>query len=188
MSRDIKELHPFVQFLCQRLIDECSKKGIEILVTDTYRSIEEQNKLYAKGRTSPGKIVTNAKGGYSYHNFRLAFDICPLVDGKCAWDRVDLFNKIGAIGTSIGLTWGGNFKSIKDMPHLQWEAGFTLEQLRNGWYPKDPRVDISDSFVDAVNKLVDKGVINSPDYWLKNDNYKAEYVRELIKKVANHIA
>ena len=40
----------------------------------TYRSFDEQNHLYAQGRTKPGKIVTYAKGGQSYHNFGLAFE------------------------------------------------------------------------------------------------------------------
>lgn len=187
MGRDLNELHPYVNFLYQKLADKCQKQGIEILVTSTYRSVEEQDKLYAKGRTSSGNIVTNAKGGSSYHNFRLAFDCVPLVNGKCAWDRIDIFNEIGSIGKSLGLEWGGDFNSIKDYAHFQWRAGFTLEQLKKGWYPNDPREININEFKDAVNKLKHKGVINTPEYWINNKEYKGDYVRELIKNIANKL-
>jgi len=132
MSRELKELHPYVQQKAEKLISECAAAGINILVTQTYRSIAEQDALYAQGRTKPGKKVTNAKGGQSYHNYRLAFDIVPLVNGKPAWDRLDLFDKAGEIGKRIGLEWGGDFKTIKDRPHFQYTQGLTYYDLQNG--------------------------------------------------------
>ncbi|CAH2213224.1 hypothetical protein [Tepidibacter aestuarii] len=62
-----------------------------------------------------------------------------------------------------------------------------MDQLRNGWYPADPITVIENEFVVAVNKLVEKGVINSPNYWLNNKIYKVEYVRELIKNSAKKL-
>lgn len=132
MSREIKELHPYVMRKAEKLISECAKAGINIIVTETYRSISEQDALYAQGRTKPGKVVTNAKGGQSYHNYRLAFDIVPLIDGKAAWSRLDLFDNVGEIGKGLGLEWGGDFKTIKDRPHFQYTQGLTYHDLQNG--------------------------------------------------------
>jgi peptidoglycan LD-endopeptidase CwlK len=92
-SRKIEDLHPDLIPLCQHFLLDCKDAGLDILVTCTYRSNIEQDALYAQGRTKPGKIVTNAKRGQSEHNFTLkgrpaskAFDIVPLVHGKCDWD------------------------------------------------------------------------------------------------------
>jgi peptidoglycan L-alanyl-D-glutamate endopeptidase CwlK len=42
------------------------------------RTMEEQTALYSLGRSAPGRIVTKAKAGESYHNYGLAFDWAPL--------------------------------------------------------------------------------------------------------------
>jgi peptidoglycan L-alanyl-D-glutamate endopeptidase CwlK len=128
----IDELHPKVKALAEKHIAKCKEAGIDLLIYCTYRSIEEQNKLYVQGRTKPGKVVTNAKGGQSYHNFRVAYDCGPLIGGKVAWNRTDLFKKIGAIGVSLGLEWGGHFKSIVDLPHFQYTGGLALADFRAG--------------------------------------------------------
>lgn len=133
MTKNIlDELHPQVKALALKLQEKCKATGIEIKIYCTYRSIEEQNKLYAQGRTAVGPIVTNAKGGTSYHNFRVAFDCGPVICGKIAWNRTDLFKKVGAIGESIGLEWGGHFKTIVDMPHFQYRGGLTRADFRAG--------------------------------------------------------
>jgi peptidoglycan L-alanyl-D-glutamate endopeptidase CwlK len=125
-------LHPKLQELAKQHIAKCKEAGIDLLIYCTYRSIEEQNALYAQGRTKPGKKVTNAKGGQSYHNFRVAYDCGPVINGKIAWNREDLFKKIGVIGESIGLEWGGHFKSIVDLPHFQYTGGLALADFRTG--------------------------------------------------------
>lgn len=131
-SRDIKDLHPRVQELCNRFIAECKKEGIEVAITATFRDNEYQNQLYAQGRTAPGKIVTNAKGGQSMHNYHVAFDFVPLTNGKPDWASLSLFNKCGAIAKSLGLEWGGDFKSIVDRPHCQLTEGLTLKDFQAG--------------------------------------------------------
>jgi len=120
--------------------------NVNIIITQAYRSIEIQNELYAQGRTKPGKIVTNAKGGTSYHNYGLAFDIAVMnKDGKTVnWSDIcdtDHDNKkdyyeIGALGKSIGLEWGGDFKSIIDIPHFQLTYGLSIKDLQKGKRPK----------------------------------------------------
>lgn len=125
-------LHPKVKELALKHKEKCKEAGIDLLIYCTYRSINEQNVLYAQGRTKPGKKVTNAKGGQSFHNYRVAYDCGPVVNGNIAWNREDLFKKIGQIGVSLGLEWGGNFKSIKDLPHFQYTGGLTLRDFQTG--------------------------------------------------------
>lgn len=135
-SRKLEDLHPRVKEKCSKLILACQSVGIDILVTSTYRDHESQNALYAQGRTSPGNKVTNAKGGESFHNYRLAFDVVPLVNGKPVWDTkgsaLEIWNKIGALGVSIGLEWAGNWKTFKEFPHFQFTEGLTLKDLQAG--------------------------------------------------------
>ncbi|MCX8131023.1 MAG: M15 family metallopeptidase [Clostridia bacterium] len=148
MTRDLNKLHPYVKYLCERLITECKKQGISIVVTGTLRTKEEQDALYAQGRTKPGPRVTNAKGGQSIHNFGLAFDIAVLnKDGKTInWssaadtdkDGKKDYYEVGAIGKSIGLTWGGDFRTIKDLLHFEWNGGLTLKDLQAGKVPANP--------------------------------------------------
>lgn len=131
-SRDIISLHPKVQNLCNTLILACRNQGIDILITSTYRDVESQNALYAQGRTLPGKKVTNAKGGQSFHNYKVAFDFVPLVNGKPNWNDKTLFTKIGEIGESIGLEWAGRWKKFPELAHFQYTAGLTLADFQSG--------------------------------------------------------
>jgi len=126
-SRKLEDLHPLVVEKARQLIELAQADGIEILVTSTLRSFEEQAELFAIGRTKPGKIVTNAKGGESWHNFGLAFDVVPLVNGKAIWDS-PFWSQIGELGKQIDLTWGGDFKSFKDKPHFEFHPNVTLAQ------------------------------------------------------------
>lgn len=119
--RDITLCHPRLQTLAQRLLEECSRQGLKIKIGETLRTVVEQEELYAQGRTKPGNIVTNARGNSysSYHQWGTAFDFYRS-DGKGAYyDNDGFFTKVGRIGVSIGLEWGGNWKSIQDKPHFQ---------------------------------------------------------------------
>lgn len=105
-----------------------AEHGIKVMMTCGFRSISEQNRLYAQGRTKPGKKVTNARGGYSWHNFALAADYVFVINGKVTWNGPwDVFGKTAR---ECGLEWGGDFKSIVDRPHVQWTKGRTLAQMR----------------------------------------------------------
>lgn len=128
-SKDTKDLIPELQEKAKLLIDLCDAKGIVIRITSTYRDFEAQNELYAQGRTKPGKKITNAKAGQSYHNFRRAFDIVIIKNGKADWNDLETYKKVGAIGKGIGLEWGGDFKTIKDYPHFQMSGGKSLAEL-----------------------------------------------------------
>jgi peptidoglycan L-alanyl-D-glutamate endopeptidase CwlK len=117
------------------MIAEANVAAITVCVVCTERTVQEQNALYAQGRTKPGKIVTHAKGGDSIHNYKLAWDLCPVVEGKLNWNRADLFNKLGAIAEKHSITWGGNFETIVDKPHFQFTGGLSLAEIKRGRRP-----------------------------------------------------
>jgi len=131
-SRKISDLHPKVATLCNLFVEHCDEAGIDVLITSTYRDNESQNALYAQGRTTEGHKVTNAKGGESFHNYRLAFDFVPMLNGKCAWSDTALFKRCGKIAEECGLEWGGNWGKFKDMPHCQYTNGLTISDLKAG--------------------------------------------------------
>ena len=122
MARNITKLHPFIQMKIKELQDECLKNGLKIGISECVRSVKEQDALYAKGRTDKSSgIVTNCRGrNYSSpHQWGIAFDFYRN-DGKGAYNESgDFFKKVGDIAVSIGLEWGGNWKSFKDKPHIQ---------------------------------------------------------------------
>lgn len=141
-SRKIEDLHPAVQAMCRAFLDKCKAEGIDILITCTYRDNDEQNRLYARGRTlmwdQGQKIykVTNAKAGESAHNYRLAFDVVPLRNGKPVWstkgDDLMLWMRVGNIGEAVGLEWAGRWVTFREFPHFQYLGGHPLSYFKNG--------------------------------------------------------
>ena len=127
--RNVSQLHPELQKKVEQLKILCQQNGITIGISECVRTVAEQDVLYAKGRTMPGKIVTKANGNTysSMHQWGVAFDFYLKMDvdgdGSVSDDALnnstELFNKVGKIGQSIGLEWGGAWKSMKDLPHFQ---------------------------------------------------------------------
>ncbi len=140
----ITGLHPIVLDKQNELIAEAAALGITILITDGFRSIEEQDRIYAQGRTAPGSIVTQAKGGSSYHNYGLAIDFALRTkSGDVIWDmehdgngngKADWMEVVEA-AKKLGFTWGGDWEGFPDYPHLQMDFGYSLRKLRSGHYP-----------------------------------------------------
>ena len=132
-SRSLSDLNPKVAAMCSEFINRCKAQHIDILITSTYRDAESQNALYAQGRTAPGKKVTNAKGGQSYHNWKVAFDFCPIVNGKPNWNDVALYTKCGEIAKSVGLEWAGRWTgNMKEMAHCQFTGGLRIADFQQG--------------------------------------------------------
>lgn len=141
-SRNIDDLHPTVAKMARAFIAACEAQGIHLLVTSTYRDFESQNALYAVGRVTKGSdasprkpmgsTVTNAKGGQSYHNWRVALDVVPLVNGKAIWNDTALWNKVGQIGKACGLEWAGDWKTFRETPHFQYTAGLHWTDFQAG--------------------------------------------------------
>ncbi|MFJ7647701.1 M15 family metallopeptidase [Lysinibacillus sp. NPDC097279] len=114
--RDLAELLPVAQTACRLLFQESYKAGIKnIFITETYRSQERQNYLYAQGRTRPGQIVTWTLN--SNHKSRLAWDIA--VGPPQSLYDVTTLNRVGAIARKLGITWGGDWIGSIDRPHFE---------------------------------------------------------------------
>lgn len=132
-SRKIDDLLPVVQGKVLAFIKLCQENDIDILITSTYRDNESQNALYAQGRTAPGKKVTNAQAGQSWHNYRCAIDVVPMRNGKPVWDGNDpVWKKVGELGEEAGLEWAGRWVKFKEMAHFQYTGGKTMAQLKAG--------------------------------------------------------
>jgi hypothetical protein len=133
-SRDINELAPVLKRAASELLSRAKKAGVNILITSTYRDIEKQNALYAQGRTAPGSIVTNCRGGDSYHNWRAAFDFVPLnSSGSAIWDSSSPnWATVGKIGMEMGMTWGGSWTGFVDKPHFEYTAGLKIADFKAG--------------------------------------------------------
>lgn len=137
-ERNIATLLPEVQPLARALVQKAAANGITIKIISGLRTYAEQDALYAQGRTSPGNKVTKARGGYSNHNFGIAFDV-GVFSGNSYLTESPKYKAVGALGMDLGLEWGGNWTTIVDQPHFQlrpsWAANMSerdmLAELRN---------------------------------------------------------
>jgi len=142
------ELHPQVRKKAEKLLALCEEKGMSVKIFETFRTVARQDELYAQGRTTKGKIVTNAQGNEykSYHQWGLAFDIIR-TDTKDAWENSDkFFDKLGVLGESVELKWGGRFKdndgnSMYDGPHFEDRAFGTITNLKKKWVTPDKFIE-----------------------------------------------
>lgn len=135
-SRNLDDLLLPVKIRALNLIHECKALGIDLLVTSTYRDFEAQDALYAQGRSAPGRIVTNARAGLSFHNYRVALDVVPLRAGKPVWGTSgadgELWERIGTLGESFGLEWAGRWSRFREFPHFQYTGGLALADFVGG--------------------------------------------------------
>jgi RHS repeat-associated protein len=135
-DKRIQSMHPSIRMQATNFIKEANANsdGTLIRVAQGFRTYAEQDALYAQGRTALGNIVTNAKGGFSNHNFGLAFDIVGITNGKMDYN-LD-WKTLSTLGKSKGFEWGGDWK-FKDMPHFENMFGNGLKELRV--LPKDQK-------------------------------------------------
>jgi peptidoglycan L-alanyl-D-glutamate endopeptidase CwlK len=138
-AKNVSTLNIKVQEIFRNWIAECQilakTFGFEYKAISGNRTFEEQAKLYAQGRSSSGKIVTNAKPGFSNHNFGIAVDMGVFRNGKYLdelnpSDAESFHRKAAQIGEKYNIEWGGNWKTFKDYPHFEYKTGKTLAQLR----------------------------------------------------------
>jgi len=131
-EKNIATLLSEVQPMARALVQKAASSGITIKILSGLRTYEEQDALYAKGRTAPGHIVTKARGGYSNHNFGIAFDIGVFEGNKYLPDSPK-YKAVGVLGVDLGLEWGGNWRTIVDQPHFQlrpaWASDITEKQM-----------------------------------------------------------
>lgn len=134
MIRNVNGLTADTRVKVERWVELCMARGVEVLVYCTRRTLEEQAALYASGRTVPGPVKTNAKPGYSWHNYGRAVDAVPMVDGKPDWSYSE--NEIHwrvmiEEGDRVGLEWAGRWKTFKEFVHWQFvPPGLTYDQAR----------------------------------------------------------
>ena len=151
----VKLLHPKLRKEVEQLIDKAEAgfpSTIAIRIVQGLRTFEEQDKLYAQGRTLRGNRVTNSRGGQSYHNYGLAIDFALLYDKDAngtwetlSWDVAKDFDKDGLadwmevvnIFEEAGYTWGGRFSSIPDAPHFEKNFGLNWRELFKRYNAKE---------------------------------------------------
>ncbi len=141
----ILQLHPLIVQDVLNGFVTLKNKGINIRATETFRSFKKQDADYQIGRTRPGKIITNAKGGESFHQYGLSFDFCIIhSDGKCSYNMIEDLNKntikdwmeVVHTFTDLGFEWGGNW-GFKDNPHFQRSFGYTWQELLSMYKNKE---------------------------------------------------
>lgn len=126
----LSQVYPALAAKIRQMADTLAGEGIEIRVVQGLRTTAEQDALYAQGRTAPGKIVTNCRGGHSYHNFGLAVDCVPSTQGPDQPYNPDWNNqhpawqKMVDAGVALGLDSGAQWEHFKDFPHFQLTGPF----------------------------------------------------------------
>lgn len=121
------DLVPEVRAKAYEFFGRLEAHGLRPRMVQGYRSFAEQNKLYAQGRSTAGQVVTKAKGGESYHNYGLAFDIAFLnEDGSVDFN---VSETVAKVGEDLGLEWGGRWVEFQDKPHFQFTKGLTIAAL-----------------------------------------------------------
>lgn len=166
-TRSINRLgavHPSLKEYTIELLRRCYQEGILVQISSGFRSNEDQAYIYGQGRPnyiwngkvygSKGSIVSNAPPGTSIHNYGLAIDYFLVSDdgNKSLWTVNDKWKRVAAIAKSMGFEWGGDWKSFKDYPHLQYNKGLTIAQLKAGHRPVFLPVKTVDSVTD--NKIM----------------------------------
>ena len=128
----IATLLPVVRPYARALYHAAASQGITIEVISGLRTWAEQDALYARGRTAPGAKVTNARGGWSNHNFGTAFDI-GVFRGRQYLPNSAMYKAVGALGVELGLEWGGDWRTLVDQPHFQlrpvWADGLSEREM-----------------------------------------------------------
>lgn len=162
-SACLKGLHTAVLAGATALIERAYALGIPIVITQGLRTIAEQDALYAQGRTTKGSIVTNAKGGTSYHNYGLAIDFALLLpDGKSvSWDtgrdgnndKIPDWQQVAQEAKKLGFDWGGDWTSFKDYSHLEMAFGLTMKQLQAGVKPTETQIAI---VLDKIDRYLEE--------------------------------
>lgn len=126
-------IHPRLTEKLSALLDACRAQGLDVMLWEGYRDPARQDDLFARGG------VTKARAGRSWHNYGLAADVVfTKGNGTPSWDARHDWAAIGRIGKSLGLTWGGDFKRIKDLGHFEWHPGISINDAlvtagEGGW-------------------------------------------------------
>ena len=138
MSR-FQSLNVLYPEFCERLrmgLIDANKDGIPLRVFETYRSWYRQTKLYEQGRTYPGRIVTNAKAGTSWHNYGLAADLVLFINDRWSWRELDLYHRAAQHFEKYNLNWLGRSKKFPELVHYELKVPFTISEAQNIYHEK----------------------------------------------------
>lgn len=128
---DLYKVHPWLRYKVKRWIKRCNKEGLKVIITHGFRTVKEQDDLYAQGRTKAGAIVTNARGNWylSQHQWGIAIDFTNTDDPSTraiegVYNEM-VMRKMAKLAKREGLGWGGDWQDFKDTPHIylkKWGA------------------------------------------------------------------
>ncbi len=148
----IAHLHPKLRYDVTMAVTNCANRGVDIIIPQGLRTFQEQNNIYAQGRTQEIlnavglnttiampllKNVSNAYGGQSYHNYGLALDFCLVhKDGSISWDlkedmdkdKVSDWMEVVEEFEKLNFSWGGHWKKA-DNPHFEKTFGYNFRTL-----------------------------------------------------------
>lgn len=130
----LENVHPDIRVRARRVLADVKNfLDKEMKITESLRDFEKQRDVYAQGRTDPGKIATNARPGYSFHQYGLAIDCCfagadPYLENLPKSDFDLFWNSYGKFAVNHGFIWGGNFKMRKDRPHIELSYGMRIQE------------------------------------------------------------
>lgn len=167
MGYDQSKLHPTLKRILAQLKEKCAEEDLALGIGECYRTVEEQNELYAQGRTKAGSIVTNAKGSdyNSQHQWGIAFDFYQNIKGKAYDDSEGFFERVAGLAKGLGLGWGGDWHSFVDKPHLylpNW--GSTCAELKRIYGTPEAFMRTWEEITPSPTPVKPKGVVSILDF------------------------
>jgi hypothetical protein len=124
-----ESMHPEFAARAGGMLGSLRREGLDMGVASGFRSVKSQNALYAQGRTAPGSVVTNARGGHSWHNYGTAADMAfNKDDGGLSWSGRENWDRYGEVAEKSGLEWGGAWKGQEDLPHVEYHPGLDASE------------------------------------------------------------
>jgi hypothetical protein len=129
-ERNLATLVPRAEAQARAFLQAVLDAGIRARIIDGSRTFAKQDALFAQGRTRPGRRVTNARGGFSNHNFGIAWDIGIFSSSGAYVPESPDYRRAGQIGRGLGLEWGGDWAGLVDEPHFQCKSSKSIGEMR----------------------------------------------------------
>lgn len=126
----LRGCHPDLKARVTALITDLAARGLTLVLTQGVRSVAQQQALYAQGRYTPGKVVTNCDGVIKVSNhqpkqdgYGYAVDVAwRTAHGDISWEGP--WETLGLAAQAHGLIWGGTWLRFPDRPHLELPPSF----------------------------------------------------------------
>lgn len=163
MITDVQALHPYFRDRVLELIRRCEAKGIQLAIVETYRTHAKQSEY-----KNMGKKYTRSGAGKSKHQYGLAIDLVPIVNGQAQWHNKHLWYRIGVTGEQLGLRWGGRWRSLYDPGHFEWTGGLNASDLAQGKAPNIPKKE-------TLYPCIDDDLRMLTNYWKAWEAEQASY-------------